>query len=386
MRLLHTSDWHLGRGFHGAPLLDQQVTALDAMVDLVAAESVDVVVVAGDVYDRQIPPAEAVAVLSETLRRLRDAGAVVVAISGNHDSGARLRFADALLATAGVHIRGDVRTAGQPVVVPASDGGSDLAVYPIPYLEPEIARHQLGDPDARTHAQVLRLALDRARDDLGAGGTPRRSVAVAHAFAAGGQPCDSERLLRVGGADRVPLGCFGGFDYVALGHLHGRQSFADGRMQYAGSPLAYSFSERQQRKGVWLVDIAADGGLRLEWAALPVGRALARVQGPLDQLLTSREWTAAEACWVQAVLSDQVLPRDAMTRLRARFPWAVSLAHQPPVPAGGDGPSYRERVAGRADLDLVGDFVSHVTGAPPAAEDLAVCANVIDDIAREPAA
>ncbi|CAN5880676.1 exonuclease SbcCD subunit D [soil metagenome] len=386
MRLLHTADWHLGRGFHGAPLLDQQVTALDALVELVSAESVDVVVIAGDVYDRQIPPADAVAVLSETLARLRSAGAVVVAISGNHDSAARLRFADALLATAGVHMRSDARTAGQPVVVPANDGGPDLAVYPIPYLEPEIARHQLGDPEARTHAQVLHLALDRARTDLAAAGSRRRSVAVAHAFAAGGQPCDSERVLRLGGADRVPLGILGGFDYVALGHLHGRQTFADGRMQYAGSPLPYSFSERQQRKGAWLVDIAADGGLQLEWADLPAGRPLACVRGPLDQLLTSRTWTAAERCWVQAVVTDQVVPRDPMARLRSRFPWAVSLTHEPPVAAGGDAETYRQRVAGRNDLDLVGDFVTHVTGAPLDHQGLVVCASVIDDTAREPAA
>lgn len=379
MRLLHTSDWHLGRSFHGAPLLDDQVAVLDAMVDIVVDQGVDVVVVAGDLYDRQIPPADAVTALSEALARLRSAGATVVAITGNHDSAARLRFGDRLLAQAGVHLRSDVRTVAEPIVVPATDGGPDLCVYPVPYLEPEIARHHLDIPDGRSHEAVLRTALDRARADLAVRG-PARSVAIAHAFAAGGAPCDSERILRVGGADRVPLGCFSGFDYVALGHLHGRQSFGDGRMRYCGSPLAYSFSERSHRKGVEIVDIAPDGALRVESIDLPVHRGLAVVRGSLSQLLTSSEWDDVEDCWVQATLVDAVLPRDAMGRLRERFKWAASLVHEPPAQAR-DGRTYRERVAGRGDLDLVSDFVTHVTGSAPASEDLAVCRSVVDEVA-----
>ena len=378
MRLLHTSDWHLGRSFHGAGLLDDQVAALDTMVDIVRAEGVEVVVVAGDLYDRQIPPADAVTALSEALARLRDAGAVVVGISGNHDSPARLRFGDRLLATAGVHIRSDVRGAATPVVVPATDGGPDLYLYPIPYLEPEVARHALGVPESRTHEGVLREALDRARADL-AGRGKVRSVAVAHAFAAGGKECDSERVLRVGGADRVPLGCFSGFDYVALGHLHGRQTFADGRMRYSGSPLAYSFSERHHRKGVDLVDIDADGGLRVETIDLPVQRGLAVIRGTLDQLLAGERFAEAQDCWVQATLTDPVLPRDAMGRLRERFKWAASLLHEPPASAAAVR-SYRDRVAGRGDLELVSDFVAHVTGSAPPEADLALCRGVLDEV------
>ena len=378
MRLLHTSDWHLGRSFHGAGLLDEQVAAIDTMVDIVRAESVDVVVIAGDLYDRQIPPADAVTALSDGLSRLRAAGATVVAITGNHDSPVRLRFGEQLLAQAGVHVRGDVRAAGTPVVVPATDGGPDLHVYPIPYLEPEVARHHLDSPAERTHEAVLRLALDRARADLGARGAAR-SVAVAHAFAAGGVPCDSERVLRVGGADRVGLGCFDGFDYVALGHLHGRQVFGDGRMRYSGSPLPYSFSERDHRKGVWIVDIAADATLRVDAIDLPVQRPLATIRGTLDELLGSAQFDDAEDCWVQATLTDVVLPRDGMGRLRERFKWAACLLHDPPL-AAVDRRTYRERVAGRSDVELVADFVAHVTGEPADDDDLSVCREVVDEV------
>ena len=379
MRVLHTSDWHLGRSFHGASLLDDQVAALDAIVEIVRSEGVDVVVVAGDLYDRQIPPADAVTVLSDALSRLRAAGAQVVGITGNHDSAPRLRFGHSLLAHAGVHLRSDVRMAATPVVIPATDGGADLAVYAVPYLEPEIARHHLASPDHRSHEAVLRLALDRARADL-ATRSPVRSIAVAHAFAAGGTPCDSERVLRVGGADRVSLGCFDGFDYVALGHLHGRQTFADGRMRYSGSPLPYSFSERDHRKGVWVVDMAADGSVSVTAVDLNVGRPLAAISGTMDELLTSSRFRAAEDCWVQATLTDAVLPRDTMGRLRQRYKWAASLVHTPPAVADG-ARSYRERVAGRNDIDLVADFVRHVTGAPASDDDLCVCRDVLDEVA-----
>jgi DNA repair protein SbcD/Mre11 len=368
VKVLHTSDWHLGRSFHGAPLLAHQGAAVQAMVDVVRAEHVDLVVVAGDIYDRQLPSADAVEVLSWALCELRAAGARVVGISGNHDSSVRLGFAEPVLAAGGVSIRGDLGTIGTPVLVddPAGDGGGPpLAVYPIPYLEPEVARHRLGDAEARTHDRLLRTALDRARHDLRGRPAGTRSIAVVHAFVAGGRSCDSERMLSVGGSAEVGVDAFDGFDYVALGHLHGRQVFGDGRLRYSGSPLAYSFSERAHVKSAWLADVLPDGTVRVDPVDLPVPRPLAVVEGTLDDLLASPAHAAAEGCWVHAVLTDPVLPSEAMARLRARFPHALTLVHRPPegtpVSAGG----YAERVRGRSDLDLTLDFVEHVTGARP---------------------
>jgi len=379
MRVLHTSDWHLGRSFHGASLVAEQTAALGAMAALVRDQAVDVVVVAGDLYDRQLPPVDAVDLCSHALSELRGAGARVVAIAGNHDSARRLRFAEPLLSAAGVHIRTDAAACGTPVVVPATGGGPDLLVYPVPYLEPEVARHALGAPEIRGHDALLRLALDRARADLRRRTGRFRSLATAHAFVAGGAPCDSERVLAVGGADRVAASCFDGFDYVALGHLHGRQVLGEqGRIRYSGSPVPYSFSERDQVKGVCLVDLPDAGPVRVTDLQLPVGRCLATVRGTLDQLLRDRSLTASEGCWVQAVLTDQELPRDAMARLRARFPHAVTLLHEPPRPVGSGDGGYRARVRERHDLDLVADFVEHVTGRGLGAAERDDCAAALD--------
>lgn len=376
MRILHTSDWHLGRSFHGVQLLDAQVQVLDAIVEMVREESIDVVTLSGDVYDRAMPSGDAVAALSELLGRIRAAGAVVVGMSGNHDSAVRLSFAEPLLSNAGVTLRGDLATIGKPVIVPERDGSAEVAFYPIPYLEPEVARHQLGDPDARSHDRLLKLALDRARLDLA--GRSVRSVALVHAFVTGGESSDSELPLAVGGSGEVALSATKGFDYVALGHLHGRQSLGSGRARYSGSPLAYSFSERNHRKGVWIVDLPAIGEMTVTPVDLPVYRTLHQLRGSLDSLLSSSEHDVAHESFVHAVITDPMLPVEAMSRLQRRFPHAVVLTHEPPV-VEGSPISYSDRVEGRTDLELACDFIEHVSGEPADEHDIASLSSVIEE-------
>ena len=221
MRLLHTSDWHLGRNFHGASLLDEQGEALDRIVELAREARVDLVVIAGDLYDRAIPPAEAVTLFNDTLARLRRAGIAVVAIAGNHDSHVRVSVYDQLLSDLGVTIRGSVSRAAEPVLVQPAGGGAPVAVYPLPYLEPvvdgprllsflqEIADSEgpVAVPERFNHELTTRLALDAIRRDLRRR-PDTRSVLVAHSFVAGGLSCESERELSVGQVDRVSVEAF----------------------------------------------------------------------------------------------------------------------------------------------------------------------------------
>ncbi len=383
MRILHTSDWHIGRTFHGASLAREQAAVVDALVELANSEGVEVVVVAGDLYDRAVPSVDAVGLLDEALARLVATGATVVAISGNHDSPARLSFGGRLLATAGLHLLTDPRAAGRPVLIGASDGGPDLAVYGVPYLEPEVARHDLEVPEVRDHDPLLRIALDRARDDLARRRSrgPVRSLATAHAFVAGGTPCESERPLRVGGSDRVGTPTLAGFDYIALGHLHGPQRAGSERARYAGSPLPYSFSEAAHEKGVWLVDLPADPAAApvCRWTPLGVGRPLAMLTGTLGDLLRDPAHEERTRAWAHVVLTDQHLPADAMRRLQARFPHAVRLEHAPPVAPGGER-STDARLRGADARELVTSFFRHVTGAPPDAHDAHILDAVLDEV------
>jgi exonuclease SbcD len=355
MRLLHTSDWHIGRSLHGADLLREQEEVLSGLADVVGAEAVDVVVVAGDVYDRAVPSADATGVLDRVIGRLLQAGAAVVLTPGNHDSARRLGTFSGLLSAAGLHVRATTAGLDEPVLL--RDEHGEVAVYGLPYLEPEIARHELGVPGARSHEAVLAEAMERVRRDLflrpGA-----RSVVLAHAFVGGGVPSDSERDICVGGVDLVPAAVFDGVDYVALGHLHRPQTLTE-RLRYSGSPLAYSFGEAGQEKQVWLVDLDATGLAGVRALALPTPRPLTVLTGTLDELLADPAHTSVEEHFVSARLTDEVRPSDPMRQLQTRFPHCVHLEWTGSA-GGGDGRSYQERLRGRSDLEVAGEFVTHV--------------------------
>lgn len=353
MRLLHTSDWHLGRTLHRADLGPAQDAFLDALVETVRAERVDAVLVAGDVYDRAVPSVEAVQRYDEALVRLRSAGARIVVTSGNHDSASRLGVGARLVDAAGVHVRTRPQDVAVPVVL--SDEHGDVAVYGIPYLEPEAVRGVLPGVG---HAGVLGEAMARIRADLA--GRSARSVVLAHAWVTGGEASDSERDIRVGGVGDVSASLFDGVDYTALGHLHGAQELREG-LRYSGSPLAYSFSEAGHTKGSWLVTLGASGLETVDVVPAPVPRRLSSLTGTLASLMTDPALAAQEDDWLSVVLTDPVRPEDAMARLRGRFPHVLVLDWQPEG-AVADERTYGARVAGRSDLEVVTEFVRHVRG------------------------
>jgi DNA repair protein SbcD/Mre11 len=367
MRLLHTSDWHIGRSLHGTDLLAEQEAVLSGLAGVVTAESVDVVGVAGDVYDRAVPSADATGVLDRVVGRLLAAGAAVVMTPGNHDSARRLGTFSGLLSAAGLHVRASARTLDEPVLL--ADAHGEVAIYGLPFLEPEVARHELGLSDARSHEAVLDAAMERVRADLflrpGA-----RSVVLAHAFVGGGVASESERDICVGGVDLVPASVFDGVDYVALGHLHRPQTLSP-RMRYSGSPMSYSFGEAGQEKLAWLVDLDAGGLAGVRPVPLPVPRPLTILVGELAELLADPAHARFEGHFVSARLTDAIRPADPMRRLQTRFPHCVHLEW-----AGtgtvADGRSYQERLRGRSDLDVAGEFVSHVRGvaASPSEREL----------------
>ena len=377
MRLLHTSDWHIGRSLHGTDLLAEQEAVLGGLADVVAAQCVDVVLVAGDVYDRAVPSADAQAVLSRVVARLRRAGATVVMTPGNHDSARRLGTFSELLAAGGLHVRAETPRLDEPVLL--ADEHGEVAVYGLPFLEPEIARFELGLPAARSHEAVLSEAMDRVRADLFLRpGT--RSVVLAHAFVGGGQPSDSERDISVGGVDLVPAAVFDGVDYVALGHLHRPQTLTP-RLRYSGSPLAYSFGEAGQQKQAWLVELDGAGIADVRAVPLPCPRPLAVLTGTLDELLSDSAHADAEGAFVSARLTDPVRPTDPMRRLQERFPHCVHLEW-----AGAAVPSerrsYQELLRGRSDVEVVDEFVTRVRSVPASPTERALLGRALAAAAR----
>ncbi|MER5193532.1 exonuclease SbcCD subunit D [Streptomyces sp. NPDC002755] len=384
MRLLHTSDWHLGRAFHRVNMLGAQAEFIGHLVATVREREVDAVVVSGDVYDRAVPPLAAVELFDDALHRLAGLGVPTVMISGNHDSARRLGVGAGLIGRAGIHLRTDPAAAGTPVVL--ADAHGDVAFYGLPYLEPALVKDEFGVEKAG-HESVLAAAMDRVRADLAARPRGTRSVVLAHAFVTGGEPSDSERDITVGGVSSVPAGVFDGVDYTALGHLHGCQTITE-RVRYSGSPLPYSFSESEHRKTMWLVDLGADGELDAERIDCPVPRALARVRGPLEELLADPALTRHEEAWVEATLTDAARPADPMARLAQRFPHTLSLVFAPERAPDDPHVSYARRLADRSDQEIAEDFVAHVRGAGPDAHEQGVLRDAFDavradDVVRE---
>lgn len=361
MRILHTSDWHIGRTFHGNSTMDALAEVLSALTEQVRVNAVDVVVVAGDIFDSATPSGAAYRVLGDALVALHETGARVIVTSGNHDSAARLGFQAKLLRD-GIHVLTDPLAIGTPVTVTDADG--PVHFFGIPYLEPAIVRQYWPEGDSagrqlRTQAQTMGHAMDLVRESMRA--HEGRSVAIAHCFAAGVEmTAGLEREVRQGGLDVVPLSVFDGPDYVALGHIHGRQQISE-RVRYAGAPLHYSFGEQHKPRGSWLVDLDADGLGAVQWLELPVPRRLVTLTGSLDEILSVENISAHQDSWVCAVYTDTTPQTEPMRRLRESYPHCAMVQHQPAVVIEKDERSYAQRLRSAVtDADRIEAFLEHV--------------------------
>ncbi|MBK3571880.1 exonuclease SbcCD subunit D [Streptomyces sp. MBT62] len=378
MRFLHTSDWHLGRRFHGEDLTDIQRRVIDHVCATARARDVDALLVAGDIYDRAIPSLDAVRLFSHALEQLADLGIPTVVISGNHDSAHRLGVGAGLLARAGVHLRTDPGQAAVPVLL--ADEHGPVAVYGVPYLEPALTRAPL-DAEAASHQAVLTAAVDRVRADLAGRPAGTRSVVLAHAFVTGASGCESERDISVGGVAHAGAGVFAGIDYVALGHLHGAQQVSS-RIHYSGAPLAYCFSESGHTKSLTLIDLPPHTATTVTRTELPepLRLPLAHLTGRLEDLLSDPAHDSLAEAWLHVTLTDAARPYEPMARLRQRFPHTLDLEHIPAVIPGQatDSPTYRERLRGRGDLDITHDFITAVRGSGPDEEEAGLLQEAVD--------
>ena len=354
MRLLHSSDWHLGRSLISTSLLPAQAEFLKWLLAQAREHDVAAVLVSGDVYDRAVPSPDAVGLLGATFVAFSEAGIPLVLISGNHDSAIRLGFGRELTAAAGVHLRTSVEEIASPVVL--SDEHGEVGIYGIPYLLPDAVMAALGAD--RNHESVLRAATGRILDDARGRGLTR-TVALSHAFVTGSAAStlsDSERDIRVGGIGDAPAHVFDGLSYVALGHLHRPQHISltgsPTQLRYSGSPVAFSFSERDDVKSVTLVELDAAGVSDITVLEAPVARPLRQVQGRLEDLLARAATDLADLAeaYVKVVLTDPSRPASPMERLREHWPFTLTLDFVP------DG----ERITPADDLERLARTVDPV--------------------------
>lgn len=359
MRLLHTSDWHIGRTFHQHTTLLALRAVFTSLVEVVGDRGVDVVVVSGDIFDSSTPSGEAVELLDEVLMNISRAGAEVILTSGNHDSPARLGAKAAFAREAGVHVITRPGQITDPVVL--TDDHGPVRFYGIPFLEPARLRHLWGESTPmRSQQDAIAYAMELIRADLAHHEQPGRAVVLAHTFAQGAETAsaDSERDI-LGGVDKVSIPTFAGVDYAALGHIHGRAVLAPA-VRYSGAPLHYSFSEQDKPRGAWLVDLDADGLAGVEWVNVVVPRPLTTLTGTLADLITSPAHDRFTEHWVSAILTDQTRPTDAMRTLQQRYPYCAHLEHRPAERADQPTEGYATLVRGRTDHEIVDTFLARV--------------------------
>ena len=377
MRFIHTADWHLGRILYQVHLTPDQAHVLDQLETLIRESRVDAVLISGDVYDRAVPPPDAVSLLDDFLSRLVLGLKVpVVLIAGNHDSPERLGFGARLHAAGGLHLAGKVLA--NPLAVEFHDRSGPIRVYALPYAEPAFVRERLGSEEIRDHDSATTALLDRIRALHPAG---VRSILTAHVFVAGGEESESERHLTVGGAGTVSPARFEGFHYAALGHLHRPQSTAGDRLHYSGSLLKYSFSEAQQPKSVHVVEMDPDGNCAVERIALTPRRDVRCIRGTLKELLGGPACGESREDYIMATLTDVEPVLDAMGKLSTVYP---NLLHveRTYLSSGGESGSAGADRRRLSDADLFHAFFSQVTGEELSQEGEKTFAETVDALRR----
>ncbi len=363
MKFIHLADLHLGKSVLEAPMLEDQRLFLDGVLETAVREKADVILLAGDLYDRSVPPAEAVEALDAFLEGAHQAGMPVLAVSGNHDSPERLQFLSGILARQKLHIAGLYD--GTVRCVTLEDAAGPVHFYLLPFLKPAFVRRALGREAADTN-EAVRAALE---------GLPthpeERNVLVAHQFVCAGgvlpDTCESE-TLSVGGTDRVDSSLFDGFDYVALGHLHKAQRIGRDTVRYAGSPLKYSLSETDHRKSYPLVTLDEKGRADIRLIPVKPRRELRRIRGELPRLLeAAREDTSGREDYIWAVLTGEP-GLDPAQRLRLLYPNLLHVEVAPPESDGtADGRDAPEDALSPqpSPEELFAAFFQSVNGRPP---------------------
>jgi exonuclease SbcD len=321
MRFFHTADWHLGRIFHNVSLLDDQKYMIEQLISEIEKRKPDAVLIAGDVYDKAIPPEGAIRLLEDFINRVAGQLSVpIIMISGNHDSGARLSFASSVLQKADVHIIGKATLDTFPIIL--NDEHGELYVYPLPYLSPLAARSLYKDSEIKSHQDIIERQVacilnEHPKD--------KRSLLILHEFVLGATESDSERQLTVGGSSHIESGIVSAFDYVAIGHLHRAQACGHEYIRYSGSLLKYSFSEVKHNKGVTEVIFDADGFAEYNTISLKPKRDMRIIQGKLDDILQRARLDTCTEDYICAELLDEGALYEPMRRLQEVYPNTLEI-------------------------------------------------------------
>lgn len=355
MKLMHLSDLHLGKRVNGFSMLPDQRYILEQILSIVESERPDAVLIAGDVYDKSVPSAEAVELLDAFLCRLSALGPAVLLISGNHDSPERLAFGAKLMESNGVHISGVYNGEVEPVTL--EDAFGPVRFWLLPFLKPAHVRRWFPEAEISDYTDALRTAIQQMGVD-----PSERNVLLSHQFVTGAERTESEEVF-VGGSENVDAAVYDAFDYVALGHLHGPQNVGKATIRYCGTPLKYSFSEAKQAKSVTMVELGEKGSVTLRTIPLKPLRDLREIKGTYDEL-TARSFYTDEnrEDYLHIILTDEEDVPNALGRLRTVYPNLMKLTYDNRRTRSDASVWELEATERRTPLELLTDFYRQQNG------------------------
>lgn len=396
MKIIHTSDWHIGKIVNEFSMIEDQKYILNRLIDLIEKEEPQVLIIAGDVYDRSIPPVEAVELLNETLNDLIiDKKVNVLAISGNHDGGERLSFGSQILEKHGLYIAGRDDELYKHVVV--KDEEINVNFYLIPYKDPALTRKILDEKEIKSHNDAMKFVVEKIKEDMK---NEEVNILVGHGYitmkredaiecienkykVANLETSESERPLSIGGTDLIDGKIFDDFDYVALGHLHGRQKIGREEMKYSGSILKYSFSEVKQKKGVYILDINNKDEIDIEFKCLKPVRDLRVIKGNIEDLIEeARELEEGKEDYIQAILTDDGELINPMEKLRAVYPNTMLITRERKREINEDKTSAKGEYKRKSKLELFKEFYEDLGSGDYTEEKEVVLMNTINEVLK----
>ncbi|MBO5898162.1 MAG: exonuclease SbcCD subunit D [Clostridia bacterium] len=378
MKLIHLSDLHLGKRFCERSLLDDQAAILDQILGIIDAEQPDAVLIAGDIYDKSVPSAEAVQLFDGFLVALAQRRLEVFIISGNHDSPERIAFGSRLMDASGIHLSPVYDGHVAPIALKDEHGAVNF--YMLPFVKPTHVRRFFEEADIVTYTDALRVAIHAMNVD-----TTVRNVLITHQFVTGATTCDSEELS-VGGSDNVDVRVFDDFDYVALGHIHGAQNCGTQRVRYCGTPLKYSFSEVKHKKSVTVVELGSKGEELTVRTVTPLPlHEVSELCGTFDEL---SDPVLAEQCpqkndYLRITLTDEDDIPDAMARLRSYYPYLMQLRYDNSRTRADQFITGTEATESKTPLALFAEFFEQQNNTPMTDEQLAFMQSLIEEIEEE---
>lgn len=378
MKLIHLSDLHLGKRVGEVSMLEDQAYILDRVLDIVDGAGPDALLIAGDVYDKSVPSAEAVTLFDDFLCRLARRKLPVLVISGNHDSPERLAFGSRLMEGAGVHLSPVYDGNVKPITLTDEHGPVDF--WLLPFLKPAHLRRFYPEETIDSYTDAVGAAIAHMNID-----PSRRNVLLCHQFVTGAATCESEELI-VGGTDNVDAAVFDGFDYVALGHLHGPQNVGSSRIRYCGTPLKYSFSEASQYKSVTVAELGEKGDLTLHTVPLTPRHDMRVIQGTFAQLTAENSDAAGEReDYLHIILTDEEDVPEALGRLRLVCPNILKLSYDNTRTRTSQSVDRAQRVAQKSPLELFEELYETQNNQPMSQEQRDFAQRLIEQLREEDA-